>query len=84
MLAANLAADLDAWLRLLTPYDINDLADAEPDTMRLRLYHLPARLADQARQAWGHYGRTTEPFNDCTPLTNRGLTKYYLRDKALF
>jgi hypothetical protein len=50
MLAANLAADLDAWLRLLTPHDINDLADAEPDTMRLRLYHLPARLADQARR----------------------------------
>ncbi|WP_328760319.1 transposase [Streptomyces sp. NBC_00271] len=45
MLAANLAADLDAWLRLLTLHYSQDLADAEPDTMRLRLYHLPARLA---------------------------------------
>ncbi|MGW0885856.1 IS1380 family transposase [Streptomyces sp. NPDC002671] len=49
MLAANLAADLDAWLRLLTLHDSEDLADAEPDTMRFRLYHLPARLARHAR-----------------------------------
>lgn len=48
-LAANLAADLDAWLRLLALHDIDDLAGAEPDTMRFRLYHLPARLADHAR-----------------------------------
>ena len=27
-----------------------DLADAEPDTMRFRLYHLPARLAHHARR----------------------------------
>ncbi|WP_432190529.1 hypothetical protein [Streptomyces sp. Tue6028] len=50
MLAANLAADLDAWLRLLVLHDIDDLADAEPDTMRFRPYHLPARLADHARR----------------------------------
>ncbi|MYV48640.1 transposase, partial [Streptomyces sp. SID2888] len=50
MLAANLAADLDAWLRLLTLHDQDDLEDAEPDTMRLRLYHLPARLARHARR----------------------------------
>jgi hypothetical protein len=50
MLAANLAADLDAWVRLLALHDIDDLADAEPDTMRFRLYHLPARLADHARR----------------------------------
>jgi hypothetical protein len=43
VLAANIAADLDAWLRLLALHDIDDLADAEPDTMRFRLYHLPAR-----------------------------------------
>ena len=50
MLAANLAADLDAWVRLLALHDIDDLADAEPDTMRFRLYHLPARLAGHARR----------------------------------
>ncbi|MFC5955313.1 transposase [Streptomyces pratens] len=52
MLAANLAADLDAWLRLLALHDVDDLVDAEPDTMRFRLYHLPARLADHARRRW--------------------------------
>ncbi|MFG2885918.1 IS1380 family transposase [Streptomyces sp. NPDC048297] len=52
VLAANLAADLDAWLRLLALHDIDDLTDAEPDTMRFRLYHLPARLADHARRRW--------------------------------
>ncbi|MFM9444317.1 transposase [Streptomyces acidiscabies] len=45
MLAANLAADLDTWLRLLTLHDQDGLEDAEPDTIRLRLCHLPARLA---------------------------------------
>ncbi|MGY5036004.1 transposase [Streptomyces sp. 900116325] len=50
MLAANLAADLDAWLRLPTLHDQDGLEEAEPDTMRLRLYHLPARLARQARR----------------------------------
>ncbi|MEU3042498.1 IS1380 family transposase [Streptomyces diastaticus] len=49
MLACNLAADLDTWLRLLTLHDREDLADAEPDTMRFRLHHLPARLAKHAR-----------------------------------
>lgn len=52
MLAANLATDLDAWVRLLALHDIDDLADAEPDTMRFRLYHLPARLANHARRRW--------------------------------
>ncbi|MFJ9544339.1 transposase [Streptomyces sp. NPDC101225] len=52
MLAANLAGDLDAWVRLLALHDIEGLADAEPDTMRFRLYHLPARLADHARHRW--------------------------------
>ncbi|MFI1936909.1 transposase [Streptomyces purpureus] len=50
MLTCNLAADLDAWLRLLALHDQDDLADAEPDTMRFRLYHLPARLANHARR----------------------------------
>ncbi|GGS31652.1 hypothetical protein GCM10010269_82640 [Streptomyces humidus] len=52
MLGANLAADLDAWVRLLALHDIDDLADAEPDTMRFRLYHLPARLTTHARRRW--------------------------------
>lgn len=37
MLTANLAADLDTWLRLLTLHDQDGLEDAEPDTMRLRI-----------------------------------------------
>ncbi|WP_245991543.1 transposase [Streptomyces spongiicola] len=52
MLSTNLAADLDAWLRLLTLHDHPDLAHAEPDTIRFRLYHLPARLAKHARRRW--------------------------------
>jgi hypothetical protein len=52
MLTANLAADLDAWVRLLGLHDTDDLADAEINTMRFRLYHLPARLAKHARCRW--------------------------------
>jgi hypothetical protein len=33
LLAANLAADIDAWTRLLGLHDIDDLALAEPDTL---------------------------------------------------
>jgi hypothetical protein len=53
VLAANLAADLSAWIRLLGLYDCDDcddLADAEPDTLRYRLLSLPARLVRHARQ----------------------------------
>ena len=49
VLAANLAADLSAWCRLLGLYDCDDLKDAEPDTLRYRLWSLPARLACHAR-----------------------------------
>jgi Transposase DDE domain group 1 len=49
VLAANLAADLSAWCRLLGPYDCADLKDAEPDTLRYRLLSLPARLVRHAR-----------------------------------
>ncbi|MFG3002286.1 IS1380 family transposase [Streptomyces sp. NPDC048340] len=52
MLAANLAADLDAWLRLLALHDQDELTDAEPDTMRFRLYHQPGRLAHHARRRY--------------------------------
>jgi hypothetical protein len=37
--------------RLPALHDNDGPADAEPDTMRFRLYHLPARLADQARRS---------------------------------
>lgn len=58
MLVANIAADLDAWLRLLTLHDQDDLADAEPVTMRFRLYHLPARLTAHARRRHLRFERT--------------------------
>ena len=50
VLAANIAADLAAWCRLLGLYDCDDLKDAEPDTLRYRLLSLPARLVRHARQ----------------------------------
>jgi Transposase DDE domain group 1 len=50
VLAANIAADLAAWTRLLGLYDDEDLKDAEPDTLRYRIWHIPARLANHARQ----------------------------------
>lgn len=49
-LAANIAADLTAWARLLGLHDQPDLRDAEPDTLRYRLWHLPARLVRHARK----------------------------------
>ncbi|MEH0573218.1 MULTISPECIES: IS1380 family transposase [Streptomyces] len=68
MLAANLASDLDAWVRLLALHDVEGLADAEPKTMRFRLYHLPARLADHARRRWLRIDATwpwAEAFTTC-------------------
>ena len=49
VLAANIAADLAAWCRLLGLYDQDDLKDAEPGTLRYRLLSLPARLVRHAR-----------------------------------
>jgi Transposase DDE domain group 1 len=49
VLAANIAADLTAWCRLLGLHDQHDLKDAEPDTLRYRLLSLPARLVRHAR-----------------------------------
>lgn len=49
VLAANLAHDLDVWLRLLTLHDDEELKVAEPLAMRYRLYHLPGKLARHAR-----------------------------------
>jgi hypothetical protein len=50
VLAANIAADLTAWARLLGLHDQDDLKDAEPDTLRYRLWHTPARLVRHARK----------------------------------
>jgi hypothetical protein len=50
VIAANIAADLAAWTRLLGHYDDPDLRDADPDTLRYRIWHIPARLARHARQ----------------------------------
>ena len=50
VLASNIAADLTAWARLLGLHDREDLRNAEPDTLRYRLWHIPARLVRHARQ----------------------------------
>lgn len=50
VLAANIAADLTAWTRLLGLRDQDDLKDAEPGTLRYRIWHIPARLARHARK----------------------------------
>jgi Transposase DDE domain group 1 len=50
VIAANIAADLAAWTRLLGHGDDEDLRDAGPDTLRYRIWHLPARLVRHARE----------------------------------
>jgi hypothetical protein len=50
VLAANIAADLAAWCQLLGLYNCDGLKDAEPETLRYRLLHLPARLVRHARK----------------------------------
>ena len=50
VIAANIAADLTAWTRLLGHCDDPDLRDADPDTLRYRVWHIPGRLARHARQ----------------------------------
>lgn len=50
VLAANIACDLAAWTRLLGLHDQPELAHAEPDTLRYRILHLPAKLATHARR----------------------------------
>jgi len=50
VLAANIAADLAAWTRLLGHSDDEELRDANPETLRYRAWHLPARLARHARE----------------------------------
>jgi hypothetical protein len=50
LIAANIAADLTAWIRLLSLHDDDDLRDADPDTLRYRIWHIPARPARHARR----------------------------------
>jgi hypothetical protein len=50
VIAANIAADLAAWTRLLGFCDDRELREADPDTLRYRVWHIPARLARHARQ----------------------------------
>jgi hypothetical protein len=50
VIAANIAADLAAWTRLLGHCDDPDLREANPDTLRYRIWHIPARLTRHARQ----------------------------------
>ena len=50
VIAANIAADLTSWARLLGLCDDGELRDADPDTLRYRILHVPARLASHARQ----------------------------------
>jgi Transposase DDE domain group 1 len=50
VIAANIAADLAAWTRLLGHGDDQELRDADPGTLRYRIWHIPARLARHARQ----------------------------------
>jgi DDE family transposase len=58
VLAATIACDLDAWTRLLLLHDIPHLAAAEPETIRRKLYHLPARLTAHARRRTLHLDRS--------------------------
>lgn len=61
MLAATLAADLDAWTRLLLLHDEPEVAAAEPETIRTKLYHLPARLTTHARRRTLHLDSYRDP-----------------------
>jgi hypothetical protein len=47
---AAIACDLLAWIRLLGLHDDPELCDADPDTLRYRILHIPARLAVHARR----------------------------------
>ncbi|MFD4976158.1 transposase [Streptomyces sp. NPDC058424] len=58
VLATTIAADLDAWTRLLLLHDEPKLARSEAETIRMKLYHLPARLTTHARRRTLHLDRT--------------------------
>ena len=50
VIAANIAADLAAWTRLLGFCDDPGLREADPGTLRYRVWHIPARLVRHARE----------------------------------
>jgi hypothetical protein len=50
VITANIAAGLAAWTRLLGHCDDPGLREADPDTLRYRIWHIPARLARHARE----------------------------------
>jgi hypothetical protein len=50
VIAANIAADLTAWARLLGFRDDEELRNATPDTLRYRVWRIPARLVRHARK----------------------------------
>ncbi|MGW3027448.1 transposase [Streptomyces sp. NPDC001221] len=58
VLAATIVADLDVWTRLLLLHDEPELAAAEPETIRMKLYHLPSRLTAHAGRRTLHLDRT--------------------------
>ncbi|MFF7415351.1 transposase [Streptomyces lydicus] len=58
VLAATLAADLSTWTRLLLLHDEPELAAAQPETIRRKLYRLPARHTAHARRRTLHLDRT--------------------------
>jgi Transposase DDE domain group 1 len=49
VIAANIAADLTAWTRLPGFSDDPAMREADPQTLRYRVWHIPARLARHAR-----------------------------------
>jgi hypothetical protein len=73
VLAANIAADITAWTRLLGLHDQPELAGAEPETLRYRLLHLPATLTTHARRRTLKIA-STWPFADAFVLCWQRLT----------
>ncbi|MBQ0970857.1 transposase [Streptomyces griseoincarnatus] len=71
VLAATIAADLDAWTRLLLLHHEPELAAAQPETIRIKLYRLPARLTSHARRRTLHLDRTWPWGNEFTTAWQR-------------
>jgi hypothetical protein len=74
LLTANIGHDLDCWVRLLALHDQEDLTRAEPDTMRHRLYSVPARYVRHARRRHLRIDRTW-PWADAFTLAWQRLTR---------
>jgi hypothetical protein len=79
IIAANIANDLHAYTRLLGLDEHPDLARATPDTLRFRLWHLPARLAAHAHRRilkiatdWPWASAFTDCWRRLAPLPDPG------------